>query len=61
MTQSPYQAAVAAFDMLPPLQRRALFPLLGDPVRTVEEAQILPALLAEIDALLREREAGRNR
>jgi tetratricopeptide (TPR) repeat protein len=29
------QAAAAAFDMLPPLQRRALFPLLGDPVRTV--------------------------
>ncbi len=28
-------AAIEAFDALPPLQRRALLPLLGDPVRTV--------------------------
>lgn len=28
-------AAVDAYDALPPLQRRALLPLLGDPVRTV--------------------------
>jgi predicted CXXCH cytochrome family protein len=29
------QAAVAVYDMLPPLQRRAVMPLLDDPVRTV--------------------------
>jgi Flp pilus assembly protein TadD len=29
------RAAIAAFEILPPLQRRAVMPLLGDPVRTV--------------------------
>jgi predicted CXXCH cytochrome family protein len=29
------QAAVAVYDLLPPLQRRAVMPLLGDPARTV--------------------------
>jgi len=40
------QAAAAAFELLPPLQRRAVSPLLADPVRTVrmQAARTLAAL-----------------
>jgi predicted CXXCH cytochrome family protein len=42
------RAAIAAFEALPPLQRRAVTPLLGDPVRTVRmQAARTLALLAD--------------
>jgi len=42
------RAAVSAFEILPPLQRRAVMPLLSDPVRTVRmQAARTLALLAD--------------
>jgi tetratricopeptide (TPR) repeat protein len=42
------RAAIAAFEVLPPLQRRAVMPLLSDPVRTVRmQAARTLALLAD--------------
>ena len=42
------RAAIAAFEALPPLQRRAVMPLLGDPVRTVRmQAARTLAMLAD--------------
>ena len=37
-------AAVAVYDLLPPLQRRAVMPLLGDPARTVRMGDTSPGL-----------------